>query len=385
MREVAIIGIGITKFGVLWDKSLRDLAVEASIEAINDAKIDHIDSIYIGNYTSGTFIEQEHLAALIADYLGMNPIPSTKIENACASGGVAFKMGFLEVASGSSDIVLVLGVEKMTEVLTPRASYSLSLACDREYEGMNGITFPGLFALVAKRYMYEFGLTRKQLSLVPVKNHKNASKNLKAHFQNLITVEDVENSPLVADPLRLYDCSPVSDGAAAVILMPLELAKNYKNTKPIKISGIGQASDTISIYQRDSLVTFNATIKAAEKAYKMANKEPKDIDIIEVHDCFSIAEICAIEDLGFFPKGKGGEAVEAGLTEIEGKIPVNPSGGLKGKGHPVGATGVAQIVSIVEQLRGEAKENQVKNAKIGLTQNIGGSGSTAIVTILEVI
>lgn len=385
MREVAVVGIGITKFGVLWDKSLRQLAFDAFIEAINDAKLDHIDSIYIGNFSSGTFIEQEHLAALISDYLGMNPIPSIKIENACASGGVAFKSAFLDVASGNSDIVLVIGVEKMTDVMTAKASYSLSLASDRETEGIYGITFPGLFALVAKRYMHDFGLTRKQLSLVPVKNHKNASRNPKAQFQNIITVEDVENSILVADPLRLYDCSPVSDGAAAVILMPLDLAKKNSNLKPIKVSGIGQASDTIALYQRDSLYTFNATIKAAEKAYKMANKKPEDINVIEVHDCFSIAEICAIEDLGFFPKGKGGEAIEAGLTEIEGKFPVNPSGGLKGKGHPVGATGVAQIVDIVKQLRGEGGKNQIKNAKVGLTHNIGGSGSTAIVTILEVI
>jgi len=383
MRDVFVVGVGITKFGVLWDKSLRDLAVEASLKAIEDAKVDKIDTIIIGNYSSGTFIEQEHLAPLIADYLGLNPIPAIKVENACASGGVAFKTGFLEIASGNSDIVLVVGVEKMTDLLTSRASYSLSLACDREFEGINGITFPGLFALIARRYMYEFGLTRKQLSLVPVKNHKNASKNPNAQFNNIITLEDVENSPLVADPLRLYDCSPVSDGAAAVILASSNLIS--KDTNPIKISGIGQASDTMALYQRDSLVEFKATIEAAKKAYKIANKKPEDIDVIEVHDCFSIAEICAIEDLGFFPKGKGGEAIEAGLTDIDGKYPVNTTGGLKGKGHPVGATGIAQIVTIVEQLRGGAGENQIKNPRVGLAHNIGGSGSTAIVSILEVI
>ena len=384
MREVAVVGIGITKFGALWDKSLRDLAVEASLEAINDSGVEHIDSMYVGNFSAGTLIEQEHIAPLVADYLGQTPIPATRIENACASGASALKMGFIEVASGMSDAVLVLGVEKMTDVTTPQAVYSLSLAADREYEGYQGITFPGLFALVAKRHMFEFGTTRKQLSLVAVKNHKNASKNPKAQFHNVITPEDVEKSPMISDPLHLFDCSPITDGAAAVILMPLEKAKKLGNHKIVKIAGIGQASDTIAIYQRESLVSFKATIKAAEIAYKMANKKPEDIDIAEVHDCFTIAEICAIEDLGFFEKGKGGEAIENGLTDINGKIPVNPSGGLKGKGHPVGATGVAQIVNLVEQLRGEAGENQVKDPKIALAQNLGGSGSTVVVTILEV-
>jgi acetyl-CoA C-acetyltransferase len=387
MRDVAIVGIGIGKFGSLWEKSFRDLAVEASLDAIKDAGVDHIDSMYVGNFSAGTLIEQEHIAPLVADYLGYRLIPSTRVENACASGSSAFRMGLIEVASGISDVVLVVGAEKMTDIKTSEALYSLSLAADREYEGYQGITFPGLFALVAKRHMFEFGTTRKQLSAVAIKNHKNAYRNPKAQFHQLVNEEDIENSPMIADPLRLYDCSPITDGAAAVILMPLDEAKKLSNLHHplVKVSGIGQANDTIALAQRDSLVGFAATTEAAKKAYKMSEKKIEDIDVAEIHDCFTIAEICAIEDLGFFPKGKGGEAVEAGLTEIGGKIPINPSGGLKGKGHPVGATGVVQIANIVEQLRGEAGENQVKNAKVGLAQNLGGSGATVVVTILEVV
>lgn len=386
MREVAVVGIGITNFGYLWEKSWRDLAVESSLEAIKSSGVSKVDSIYVGNFSGGTFVEQEHMAAILADYLGLLHIPSTRIENACASGGVAFRHAYMEVASGMSDAVLVTGVEKMTDVVTSQGVYSLSMAADREYEGYEGITFPGLFALVARKYMNDFGATRKQLAAVAVKNHKNASKNLKAQFHNIITIDDVINAMVIADPLGLYDCSPMTDGAASVVLMPLDKARQLSNAaKPIKIAGIAQATDTIALAQRDDFVTFKATTEAAQKAYKMANKSPQDINVAEVHDCFTIAEICAIEDLGFFEKGKGAKATEDGLTEIDGKIPINPSGGLKGKGHPVGATGVAQIVNLVEQLRGEAKELQVKNAKVGLAHNLGGSGATVTVTILEVV
>lgn len=386
MREVAVVGIGITKFGYLWEKSWRDLAVEASLDAIKSSGVDRVDSIYVANFSGGTFVEQEHMAAIVADYLGLLHVPSTRVEDACASGGAAVRLAYMEVASGMSDVVLVTGVEKMTDVVTSQGVYSLSMAADREYEGYEGVTFPALFALAAKSYMHEFGATREQLAKVAVKNHKNASKNPKAQFHNIITVDDVLSAPMIADPLGLYDCSPMTDGAASVILMPLEKALKLSNApKPIKISGIAQATDTIALAQRDSFTTFQATVKASKKAYEMAGKTPEDIDVVEVHDCFTIAEICAIEDLGFFKKGEGAKATEDGLTEIDGKIPVNPSGGLKGKGHPVGATGVAQIVNITEQLRGEANELQVKGAKVGLAHNLGGSGATVTVTILEVV
>ncbi len=386
MREVAVVGTGVTQFGYLWEKSWRDLAVESSLEAIKNSGVDKIDSIYVANFTGGTFVEQEHMAAIVADYLGLLHIPATRVEDACASSAVALRHAYMEVAGGFSDAVLVTGVEKMTDVVTSQGVYSLAMAADREFEGYQGVTFPALFALVARKYMNDFGATREQLASVAVKNHKNASKNPKAQFHNIITIEDVINASMIADPLGLFDCSPMTDGAASVVLMPLEKAKKLTNAaKPIKISGIAQATDTIALAQRESFTSFRATIEAGKKAYEMAGKGPEDIDVTEVHDCFTIAEICAIEDLGFFEKGKGAQATADGLTAIDGKLPVNPSGGLKGKGHPVGATGIAQIANLADQLRGEAGELQVKDPKVALAHNLGGSGATVVVTILEVV
>lgn len=384
MRDVAIIGTGMTKFGELWDKSLRDIYVEAALKAIEDSGVKKVDSMYIGNFSGGLFVGQEHLASLLPDYLGVCPIPATRVESACCSSAVALKLAFIEVASGFSDIVLAGGVEKMTDVPTDEATYGLAAAADREYEAFQGITFPGLYALIARRHMYEYGTTREQLAMVAVKNHKNGAKNPHAQFPFEITIEQVLNSTLVADPLRLLDCSPITDGAAAVIVCPAEMAKEYTD-KPIKIIGVGHATDTIALHSRNDITTLKATVEAGKRAYTMAGIKPEDIDLAEVHDCFTIAEICAMEDLGFAKKGEGGKAVEEGLTEIDGKIPINPSGGLKSKGHPVGATGIAQVVEVVTQLRGKAGERQVKDAKIGLTHNLGGSGGSVIVHILEVM
>lgn len=382
MRDVAIIGVGITKFGELWEKSMRDLFVESALNAIDDCGVKKIDSMYIGNFSSGLFVGQEHLGSLLADYLGCVSIPATRVESACASGALALKQAFLEVASGFSDIVLAGGVEKMTDVDTGEATFGLAAAADREYEAFHGVTFPGLYALIARRHMFEYGTTREQLAKVAVKNHKNGAKNPHAQFPFEVTLEQVLNATLIADPLRLLDCSPISDGAASVIICPAERAKEFTD-KPIKIVGVGQATDTIALTSRKSITTLEATVEAGKRAYKMAGIKPEDINLAEVHDCFTIAEICAIEDLGFVKKGEGGKAVEEGLTDIDGKIPVNPSGGLKSKGHPVGATGIAQIFEVVKQLRGEAGKRQVKNAKIGLTHNLGGSGGSVIVHILE--
>jgi acetyl-CoA C-acetyltransferase len=382
MRDVAIIGVGITKFGELWEKSLRDIFVESALMAIDDCGVNKIDSMYIGNFSGGLFVGQEHLSSLLADYLGCTSVPTTRIESACASGALALKQAFLEVASGFSDIVLAGGVEKMTDVDTGEATFGLAAAADREYEAFHGVTFPGLYALIARRHMFEYGTTREQLAKVAVKNHKNGAKNPHAQFPFKVTLEQVLNSTLIADPLRLLDCSPISDGAASVIICPAERAKEFTD-KPIKIVGVGQATDTIALTSRKSITTLEATVEAGKRAYKMAGIKPEDINLAEVHDCFTIAEICAIEDLGFVKKGEGGKAVEEGLTDIDGKIPVNPSGGLNSKGHPVGATGIAQIFELVKQLRGEAGKRQVKNAKIGLTHNLGGSGGSVIVHILE--
>ena len=382
MRDVAVIGVGMTKWGELWEKSLRTIFVETALLALDDAGVDRIDSMYVGSMSSGVFVGQEHIASMLADYLGQNPIPSTRVETACASGGLALRLGWMEVASGISDVVLIGGVEKMTDVSGYEATYALGTAADQEYEGYHGITFPGLYALIARAHMEKYGTTREQLAMVAVKNHHNGSMNPLAQFPFKITVEEVLNSVMIADPLRILDCSPITDGAAAAIICPVEMAKEMR--KPIiKIIGTGHATDSIALSSRKDITWLEATYQAAKQAYAMAGKKPEDIDFIEVHDCFTIAEICVLEALGVVEKGKGGTAAEKGLTSLEGKIPVNTSGGLKAKGHPVGATGAAQVVEVVKQMRGEAEERQVKEARIGMTQNMGGSGGSTVVHIFE--
>lgn len=380
MRDVAIIGVGMTPFGELWQHSYRGLFVDAALAAIKDAGVDHIDSMYVGSMSGGLFVGQEHVGALMADYLGVTPIPATRVESACASGGVAVRQAFIEVASGMSNIVLAGGVEKMNDGAD--VTYALSTAADQEYEVYHGITFPGLYAMIARAHMHQYGTTREQMARVAVKNHANGSRNPNAQFPMKVTVEQVLNSSLVADPFRLLDCSPVTDGAAAIILCPMEIAHNFTD-QPVQIVGTGQASDSIALHNRADMTVLAAVKRAGEAAYKMAGIGPQDIDLAEVHDCFTIAEICATEALGFVEIGQGGKAVEAGLTEIGGPIPVNPSGGLKSKGHPVGATGVAQIIEIYEQLQGRAGDRQVKDARIGLAQNMGGSGGSSTVHILK--
>ncbi|MBM4161777.1 MAG: thiolase domain-containing protein [Ignavibacteria bacterium] len=383
MRDAYVIGAGMTKFGELWSNSIRDMFVEAALKAIDDAGVDHIDSMYVGAMSSGLFVQQEHLGALMADYLGVVPMPATHVESACASGGVSFRQAFLEVASGASDIVLAGGVEKMTDGAD--VTDALATAADQEYEVYHGITFPGLYAIMARAHMQEFGTTREQLAAVAVKNHRNGSKNPNAQFRSEVTLEQVIRSTMVADPLRLLDCSPVSDGAAAVIVASEAVAKKLGKQR-IRVAASAQASDTLALHSRKSLTTLNAVVAAAQKAYKMAGKKPSDIQIAEVHDCFTIAEVIVSEDLGFFEKGKGGEAAANGLTSLEtGKIRVNTSGGLKSKGHPVGATGIAQIIELYEQLNGKAGARQVENARIGLAENMGGTGASCVIHILEAL
>jgi len=383
MREVAVIGAGMTKFGELWSKSIKDIFVEAAIKAIENAGVDHIDSMYVGSMSGGLFVGQEHLGAVMADYLGVNPIPATRVESACASGGVSFRQAYFEVASGQSDIVLAGGVEKMTDGAD--VTDILATAADQEYEVYQGITFPGLYAMIANAHMHQYKTTREQLAAVAVKNHRNGSKNPNAQFRSEISADTVLNSTLVADPLRLLDCSPVSDGGAAVVLCAMDIAKKFTDS-PIRIKASVQASDTIALHSRRSLTTLDAVVRAAEKAYIQSNLKPSDIDFAEVHDCFTIAEIVVSEDLGFFEKGCGGVSVQEGLTSLEsGRIPINTSGGLKSKGHPVGATGIAQIIELYEQLQGRAGSRQVKNAHIGMAQNMGGSGASCVIHILEAI
>jgi len=386
MRDVAVIGVGITKFGELWDKSFRQLIAEAGSKAILDAGISgkEINALYVGSMSAGRFIGQTHVAALVADCAGFSHthIPSIRVESADASGALAIRQGYFSVSSGMNDIVVVGGVEKMTDVVGSEATGILATTLDQEWEAFFGATFPSLYAMIATRHMHEYGTTREQLAQVAVKNHANGALNPYAQFKREVALESIIKAPMVARPLGMLDCSPVSDGAVAVILCAAEKAKKYTD-KPVKIIGSGQASDTLSLHGRRDICTFDSTVYAAKKAYKQAELTPKDIDVAEVHDCFTIAEILAVEDLGFVKKGEGGKAVEDKVTTLDGETPVNTSGGLKAKGHPVGATGVSQVAEVVMQLRGEADKRQVENARYGLAHSIGGSGSSCIVNILE--
>jgi acetyl-CoA C-acetyltransferase len=380
MQKVAVLGVGMTKFGELWDKSLRQLFTDAAQAAIIDSGVDHIDSIYVGAMSPGLFVGQEHIAALLADYLGMPGIAATHVESACASGGIAVRQGVFEIASGTSEIVLAAGVEKMNDGAD--ATYALATAADQEYEAFHGVTFPGLYAMIARAHMHHYGTTREQLAEVAVKNHENGLKNPNAQFRMKVTREMVINATKVAEPLTLLDCSPLTDGAAAVILTTVDRAK--KSGKPFAvIRATAQATDFLALHNRKNIASIPSVARAAQAAYKQADITPDKLDLVEIHDCFTIAELVVTEELNLFERGKSGQAVIDGITRFDGKIPVNTSGGLKSKGHPVGATGVGQIIEIFEQLRGSAGERQIKNARIGLAQNMGGSGASCVIHILE--
>jgi acetyl-CoA C-acetyltransferase len=336
--------------------------------------------------SGGRFIEQEHIGAVIADYSGMarDHIPATRVEAAGASGGLAVRQGYMAVASGIHDIVVVGGAEKMTDVPDAMSIAIQASAEDQQWEAIFGATFASLHAMIARRHMHEYGTTREQIAQVAVKNHKHGALNPKAQFQREVSLETVLRSPPVAEPLGVFDCAPNSDGAAAVVLCAMEKAKKYTDT-PIKIIASAQASDTLALHHRTDICTFDANKFAAARAFEQAKMKPKDVDVAEINDNFTISEILAIEDIGFFKKGEGGKATEEGQTTYGGKVVVNSSGGLKARGDPIGATGVAQIVEIVTQLRGEAGKRQVKGAEIGLAHNVGGAGGTVVVHILEAV
>jgi acetyl-CoA C-acetyltransferase len=378
MREVAIVSAGMGRFGELWETSLRDLFAEAALQALSGAKVDRLDAIYVGNMSAGGFVGQEHIGPLLADRIAMSGVPATRVESACASGGAALRSAFFEVASGASDLVLAAGVEKMTDGAD--VTQVLAMAADQELEAFHGVTFPGLYAMIARAHMETFGTTEEDLAWVSVKNHRHGALNPKAQFRREVTLEQVMRSSLVAEPLRLLHCSPVSDGAAAVLLCPLDQAKKYTD-RPVKILGSGSATAPMALADRKEPAFLGAVQSAAERAYKMAGVGPSAIQLAEVHDCFSIAEICCVEALGLVEKGQGKGAAKSGATALGGRVPVNTSGGLKSKGHPVGATGIAQAIEIFEQLRDEAGDRQVKGARVGLAQNMGGSGASSVVHI----
>lgn len=411
-RGVALVGAGMSKFGSFKGKSSRDLFVEAYIEMLEsvDKGIDpkEIDALYVGNYSSDLFEGQGHIAPIMASWTGLNPLPAVRVEDACASAGVAVREGILAVASGMYDIVVVGGVEKMTDLPTEKVTDTLATAADVQYEIPAGFTFPGFYAAMATAYMKQYGATPETFMKVGIKNHENGALNEKAQFGAKIStlmearrasaikkglpvpewenelefLHDNKANPVIAWPMRLYDCSPVSDGAAVVLLVSEELASRFTD-KPVFVAGMGQASDG-ALHDRKVLSSIPTARLAGEQAYQMAGITAADIDFAEVHDCFTVAEVIASEDLGFFERGKGWIAAEEGETSRDGSIPINLSGGLKSKGHPVGASGVGQVVEVFKQLRGQAGPRQKSGIlKYGLTHNVGGTGQTCVVHIFE--
>jgi len=383
MRPVAVAAVGKTPFGAFAGRDLRSLAVEAGDKCLKNGHVSpsQVEAFYLGNFAGPSFTGQNHLAPYISNALGIRDVPATRFEAACASGGSAFFHAFSAVAAGIYDCVLVLGVEKMTSQSTARVTEILASAGDCSGEMKAGSTFPSVFAMIARRHMYQYGTTREDLAAVAVKNHANGALNPGAHMRKVITLADALNARPVAEPLGLYDCSLISDGAAAVVLMPADRAHDFTD-KPVRILGVAQASDFVALDQKPDITTFPAVRRASQKAYEMAGVGPNDIQFAEVHDCFTIAEIVAIEDLGFVEKGCGGPYETSGATARTGEKPINASGGLKAKGHPVGATGVAQICDLVAQIRCEAGDVQLKRHSLGLAQNLGGSGASCVVSIL---
>ena len=381
-NKVCVLGAGSTKYGKL-DESVIEIALNASKDAIESAGITpkDIQAGYISN-VFGVADKQVHMAPVIMSNLGIPHVPGLTIESACGSGSVMLREAYANIAAGFYDCVLALGVEKITHTGTTQSTTLFSYCSDFFYEGGNGATFPGLFASIARAYMTTHKANEEDLAYVAVKNHENGILNPKAHVRKKITVDDVMKSPVVASPLKLYDCCPFSDGASAVILCNEEFAK--KSRKPyVEVIGSGRGASPAAVQAREDITTIPSTISAAKQAYKMAGITPKDIDFAEVHDCFTIAEIIDIEDLGFFPKGTAAHAVREGATRRNGEIPINPSGGLKSKGHPIGATGVGQVVEVFEQFTGKAGERTVKNAETALTHNFGATGASAAVHIFR--
>ena len=411
-RGVAVVGAGMSKFGTFPEKASRDLFVEAFNEAVGSVErgleARDIQAIYVGNFSSDLFEGQGHLAPIMADWVGLVPRPASRFECACASGAVALRQAIITIASGLYDIVLVGGVEKMTNLPTEKVTDTLAAASDTLYETTAGITFPGVFAITASAYFSRFGASEEHLMRVAIKNHNNGGLNPKAQFgsigeimkrrlerarqrgeplptwrDEMDFIHDPRANPVVAWPLRLFDCSPVSDGAACLVLVAEDLARDFSNC-PIYAVGTGQGSGG-ALHTRKELYVSPAARAAAKEAYEMAGVKPDDIHMAEVHDCFTIAEITATEDLGFFELGGGARAAEEGITALNGTKPINTSGGLKSKGHPVGATGIAQVIEIWQQLRGEAGQRQLpaKDLCLGLTHNLGGTGGTCVVHIFE--
>jgi len=369
-----------TPFGSFPERNIEGLARDAGVQCLEAAPCDprRVDALYVGNFAGPSFTGRNHLAPWIASGLGLEGVPAMRVEAACASSGAAFYQAWAAVAGGVHDCALVIGVEQMSTATTEETGEILAAAGDVEREAVHGATFPALFGLIAQRYLHEHGLDRECLAAVAVKNHANGALNPRAHMRKPITREKALEARMIADPLGLYDCSLISDGAAAILIAAEPWTDN-----PVRVRGVGMASDRLALDQKPDITTFPAVRKAAEKAYAASGVSPTDVSFAELHDCFTVAELIAAEDLGFFSPGQAAPATLAGETALAGRLPINSSGGLKSKGHPVGATGVAQIAECFWQLRGEAGKRQVADPRIGLTQNLGGSGATAVVGVFS--
>ena len=382
MRQVAILGVGQTPIAEHWDKSLRVLAGEAALAALNDAQLDHADGLFVGNMLSGMLNRQENLGALIADWVGLRGVEAVKVEAACGSGAAALRAGLMAVASGAMDSALVVGIEKMTDTIGPQTTAALATAADADWEAEQGLSFVAINALVMRRYMHEYGWQHADFAPFSINAHANAVHNPNARLHEPITAADYNRARMVAAPINLLDASPIGDGAAAVVLVPAD--RLHRNGQPIvTIAASASATDSIAVHDRLDPLWLKAAADSAQKAYAQAGVGPDDVDVFELHDAFSIMAVLSLEACGFAERGQGPRLGLEGQISLTGRVPIATRGGLKARGHPVGATGVYQIVEVVEQLRGEAGAGQVHGATVGLAQNIGGSGATVVTHILR--
>lgn len=387
MRNVSIVGIGQSPVGELWNQSAREIAYTAISAAMTDAGIERAGALFVGNMLSGNLLDQEHLATLVADYCGLQGIEAAKVEAACASGGAALRLGTMAVASGFHDVVIVAGLEKMTDTVGKDTTAGLATAADAEYEALHGVSFVGLNALLMQRYMYEYDLPLDAFAGFSINAHRNGANNPNAMFQEPISREDYIKAPLIATPINIMDSSPVCDGAAAVVLVPSERAHEYTrghHRGAVQLLASASANDTIAVHDRKDPLFLQAAHLSSHKAYQQAGVTLADIDLFELHDAFTVMSALSLEACGFAERGEGWRWAQDDLIAIDGKLPISTMGGLKSRGHPVGATGVYQVVELVQQLTGQAGANQVRNARIGMAQNIGGSGATIVTHILGV-
>ncbi len=383
MRDVCIIGIGQTPIGELWDYSLRELAFQALDQAAREAGIERPEALFVGNMLAPRLSDQAHLGALVADFAGWRGIEAATVEAACASGGVAFQAAVRAVGSGAVDVAAVCGVEKMTDDTPELVTSALATAADADYECVHGASFVALNALIMRRYMHEYRVPHEAFAPFSINAHRNAMNNPNAMFQRPITLEDYQRASMISEPINLYDSSPICDGAAAIIVCPLEMARSLTDRPLVRVRASVTATDSLDLASRRDLLALEAAQLSARKAYEKSGLTPADVDVFEVHDAFSIMAALSLEAAGFAERGRGTWPARDGEIAIGGRIPISTMGGLKGRGHPVGATGVYELVDLVTQLRGEAEANQVKNARIGMTQNIGGTGATVVTHILE--